>query len=175
MVVKIQVLTSDDWPLWRELRLAALTEAPYAFASRLEDWQGSGDREERWRGRLAIPRSQNIVAFLDEEPVGMASGVPTDDAGVAELISMWVRPTARGRGVGESLIASVRDWAKRLGAECLRLQVHEANSFASSLYHRCGFRGNSETSGAQQDGGKREKTMTLPLNNASSARGGRAQ
>lgn len=53
------MLTPDDWPIWRELRLAALAEAPQAFGSRLADWQGEGDREERWRDRLSIPGSCN--------------------------------------------------------------------------------------------------------------------
>jgi hypothetical protein len=62
----------------------------------LADWQGEGDRAERWRDRLELPGSYNVVALLDEQPVGMASGVPADEPGVVELISMWVSPMARG-------------------------------------------------------------------------------
>lgn len=51
-VIELRVLTPDHWPAWRELRLAALAEAPYAFGSRLADWQGDRDREQRWRDRL---------------------------------------------------------------------------------------------------------------------------
>jgi hypothetical protein len=94
-VIKLRVLSPDDWQVWRRLRLAALAEAPYAFGSRLADWQGEGDRAERWRDRLALPGSYNVVALLDEQPVGMASGVPADELGVVELISMWVSPPAR--------------------------------------------------------------------------------
>ncbi|MFD0788733.1 GNAT family N-acetyltransferase, partial [Micromonospora azadirachtae] len=94
-MIDIRLLTPDDWKLWREVRLAALAEAPYAFGSRLSDWQGDGDREERWRSRLEIPGSHNLVAELGGRPVGQASGAPTATAGVAELISMWVHPQAR--------------------------------------------------------------------------------
>ena len=64
-VIELRVLSPDDWRVWRELRLAALAEAPEAFGSRLADWRGDGDREERWRDRLTIPGSCNFVALLD--------------------------------------------------------------------------------------------------------------
>jgi GNAT superfamily N-acetyltransferase len=133
------VLTPDDWPIWRELRLAALAEAPQAFGSRLADWQGDGDREERWRDRLSIPGSYNLVALADGKPAGMASGVPGDEPGVAELISMWVSPAARGRGVGGRLVAAVEQWARQAGAGVLKLAVTESNANARGLYLRSGF------------------------------------
>jgi GNAT superfamily N-acetyltransferase len=140
----LRVLTPDDWPVWRELRLAALAEAPQAFGSRLADWQGQGDREERWRGRLSIPGSYNVVALVDGSPAGMVSGIPDDEPGVAELISMWVSPAARGRGVGGQLIAAVEQWARQAGAGVLRLCVYEGNASARALYLRAGFTGTGE-------------------------------
>jgi GNAT superfamily N-acetyltransferase len=138
-VIDLRVLTPDDWRLWRDLRLAALAEAPYAFGSRLADWQGDGDREERWRSRLAMPGWYNAVAEADGRPAGMASGVPTGDPLVSELIAMWVRPEARGRGVGDALIAAVAAWARASGAAQLRLAVYEQNTAAALLYRRNGF------------------------------------
>lgn len=138
-MVETRALTPDDWPLWRALRLAALTEAPHAFGARLADWQGEGDDETRWRARLSIPGARDFVATLEGVPVGMASGVPSEEEGVAELISMWVSPTARGKGVADHLVTAVEHWATESAAKRLRLAVFPANTHALSLYRRHGF------------------------------------
>ncbi|OMI39822.1 GNAT family N-acetyltransferase [Streptomyces sparsogenes] len=146
-MIELRVLTADDWPLWRELRLAALADAPYAFGSRLADWQGEGDREERWRARLEIPGSYNVVAVLDGKAVGMASGVPGPRAGVVELISMWVDSHARGRGVAGHLVRAVEEWGLEAGAEVLRLNVMPDNARALAFYRRVGL-----TEAGEEDG-----------------------
>jgi ribosomal protein S18 acetylase RimI-like enzyme len=162
-VLELRVLTPDDWPVWRELRLAALAEAPYAFGASLADWQGDGDREERWRGRLGLAGSYNVVAVLDGRPVGMATGVPAGPPGVVELISMWVSPAARGRGVGDRLVAAVTAWAQQVGATEVRLAVVEDNAAAEALYRRTGFTDTGELGDLMPDGVRRERIMARPL------------
>lgn len=162
-MVELHALTPDDWSIWRQLRLAALAEAPHAFGSRLADWQGDGDRAERWRARLSIPGAYDVVALLDGEPVGMASGVPTDEPGMVELISMWVAPVGRGRGVGDKLVRDVERWARRLDAEVLRLSVADGNAPAAGLYERHGFAYTGEVGGLMPDGVRRERVMAKAL------------
>ncbi|MFI6232962.1 GNAT family N-acetyltransferase [Micromonospora sp. NPDC050784] len=159
-MIEIRVLTPDDWPTWRELRLAALTEAPGAFGSRLADWQGDGDREQRWRDRLSIPGSHNLVAVLDGRPVGMSSGTPTADPLTMDLISMWVHPDARGKGVADRLVDEVAQWARERGASQLRLNVRVDNARAKALYHRAGFTLSDEPDSLTPDG---EQVMLRPL------------
>jgi len=132
----LRVLSDDDWKLWRELRLAALAEAPYAFGSTLAGWQDAG--EEQWRDRLRIPGARDLVACLDGDPVGMASGVPAGDDAI-EIISVWVSPAGRGHGVGDALIDAIAGWAAESGATTLRLSVRPANAAAIRLYERAGF------------------------------------
>lgn len=158
-MVEVRILSPDDWMTWRRLRLAALSEAPDAFGARLADWVGDGDREERWRGRLAIPGSHNVVAMLDDRGVGMASGVPTSHDGVVELISMWVAPEARGRGVGDLLVQDIEQWARTNGARALRLSVAENNVQAAALYERQGFQYTGELGDLMADGVHRERVM----------------
>ncbi len=138
-MIEIRVVGADDWQLWRVLRLDALAGAPEAFGSKLADWQGSGDREDRWRARLSIPGAVDFVAFLDGEPVGMASGVPDADPAIVELISMWVSPAARSKQVADRLVEAVELAAVRRGAVLLRLSVVRENAVALQLYQRHGF------------------------------------
>ncbi|GHH78749.1 hypothetical protein GCM10018793_30050 [Streptomyces sulfonofaciens] len=161
-MIETRILTADDWRTWRELRLAALTEAPDAFGARLADWQGDGDREERWRARLAIPGSHNITAVLDGRPAGMVSGVPGPRGDTAELISLWVGPEARGRGVGDHLIQEVERWALRCGVGVLRLAVAPGNTHAGALYRRHGFAATDEP-GDEMASGEREIIMVKYL------------
>ncbi|MGI8701483.1 MAG: GNAT family N-acetyltransferase [Nocardioidaceae bacterium] len=162
-VLVIRELLPDDWAVWRRLRLDALAEAPHAFAARLADWQGENDDEGRWRSRLSIPGAFNVVAVLDDQPVGMASGVPTDDDSMIEIISMWVAPATRGRGVGDALMDAVEQRGRAMGVHTLRLRVAEDNRTAAKLYQRKGFRFTGERGDVMPDGTGREAVMVKQL------------
>ncbi len=137
-MVEVRALTPEDWRLWREVRLAALSEAPGAFRSTLAYWSGDGDTESRWRARLRdVPL--NLVALEDNSPIGQASGAVLDGGALSELISMWVAPAARGSGVADALVDAVAEWAQSLGASAVRTSVRRANERAIHFYLRAGF------------------------------------
>jgi ribosomal protein S18 acetylase RimI-like enzyme len=159
-MIDVRTVVADDWQRWRDLRLAALADAPQAFGSRLADWRDAA--EDRWRERLSIPGSVNLVAWLDGEPVGMASGVP-EPGGAAELISMWVAPPGRGHGVGDALVRRVVQWAAASGARELRLSVADGNDPAAGLYRRNGFELTGELGDLMPDGVHREHVMARRL------------
>ena len=117
------------------MRLSALEEAPHAFGSVLADWQGAGDTERRWRDRLDDV-ALNVIAYLDGRPAGMVSGSASGAPGTVELLSMWVAPFARGRGVGDALVEAVLRWAGRQGAWRVVLEVAAGNRPAVGLYLR---------------------------------------
>ena len=132
--VEIATLGPEDWELFREIRLRALREAPYAFGSRYADWVDAP--ESRWRDRVAnVPL--NLVARRGDELLGMASGVLVGEDG-AGLISMWVDPAARGSGVGAALVETVVAWAAAAGRTTY-LMVRSDNTRAIAAYVRAGF------------------------------------
>lgn len=138
--VRLERLGPDDWPRWREIRLAALRNAPTAFGS-------SSEREERrtgeeWRAWLAPDRGLTVLAVDDGgRPVGLVGGYrPAELPDAVELVSMWVAPSARGRGIGDLLVREVVAWAREEGAAEVLLWVTRANEVAHALYERHGFR-----------------------------------
>ena len=83
---------------------------------------------------------ERYVAELDGHVVGTASGGESGYSRAASLTSLWVDPSARGSGVGDSLIAAVTAWARDAGYQQLMLWVTEGNTNAETLYQRHGFR-----------------------------------
>jgi len=133
------MLSPDDWQVWRSLRLAALADAPGAFGSTLAAWTGHGDTEQRWRGRLATV-ALNVCLTVEDQPAGMVSATAPDREGAVELISLWVAPFARGRGVGDAALDCVVAWAHaEFGDVSVVLSVKTANTPAIQLYGRHGF------------------------------------
>jgi GNAT superfamily N-acetyltransferase len=133
-VVVFQV-TEDSWQELRDVRLAALADAPAAFGSSLRREQDFD--EARWR---AWTRSATLfMAFAGGSPVGMAAGVSGQSTAERKLVAMWVDPAWRGRNAASKLLSSVVDWAESDGSKLLRLWVAEDNESARRLYQGRGF------------------------------------
>jgi GNAT superfamily N-acetyltransferase len=138
--ISVRQVAEDEWRLWRELRLAALEEAPYAFGSTHAETLGRDEAWWRswWTDQVAGAR---FIVTRDGSPAGMcALCYPQDSGGLPLLISMWVAPEARGSGVAPALLAAVEDWARDAGDEALLLDVVGDNRAASRLYERSGYR-----------------------------------
>jgi len=138
-MVTVRAAGAGDWELVRDVRLAALRDSPDAFASTYA--REAAYTEEQWRGWFS-DRFALFLADLDDRaepggPAGLAGVYDRDD--VAGLLSMWVRPDARGRGVGEALMSAAAGWASARGRDALYLWVAEANEPARRLYERHGF------------------------------------
>jgi ribosomal protein S18 acetylase RimI-like enzyme len=158
-MVTIDVLGPDDWRVWREVRLAALAEAPHVFGSTLAGWTGDGDREDRWRGRLtSVPYNAVAREVATGAAVGQIGAVAAaaDPDGRVELISLWVAPAARGEGVGDALVAAVCAWA---ADAAVVLRVYDDNAPAARLYARHGFVAIGDERG---DDDRRELVLVRP-------------
>jgi GNAT superfamily N-acetyltransferase len=162
--VDMRRLSPDDWAEMRDIRLTALQEAPNAFGSTYA--REAAFAETDWRGRLERPTAVTYLAahtdFADG-PVGIAGGYVNPETGLSELVAMWVRPEARGRGVGVELVETVVTWAKSLGVDRIQLWVAEVNPAALKLYERCGFTLTGERGELPHNESVTELRMVRPL------------
>ena len=72
--------------------------------------------------------------------LGMIRGAAHDsDPMAGYLISMWVAPTGRRRGIGAALVDEVIAWARKHGFLRLFLDVGADNIAARALYESRGF------------------------------------
>jgi GNAT superfamily N-acetyltransferase len=160
-VIDIREIAPDDWQVMRDIRLEALREAPYAFGSTYA--REASFAEEQWRGWIS-DRTVGYLAYLPglAEPAGLA-GVYIEDDGSAELVSMWVRPAARGRKAGEALVEAAAGWAAAKGLAALNLWVAEPNHAARRLYERLSFTETGERQPLPSDPDVTEIRMSRPL------------
>jgi GNAT superfamily N-acetyltransferase len=110
-MTELRTVGADDWQAMRDIRLDALREAPYAFASTYA--QEAAYPEQTWRERATSGNS--IVAYLPElgrGPMGLVASIQVVP-GELELVSMWVRPQARGRQVASALVEAIVERARR--------------------------------------------------------------
>lgn len=81
--------------------------------------------------------SQSPHVFLITEPEGFLMG--RSIAGEAEILTLAVAPSARGKGIGASLVQRFCQTARADGALTAFLEVSAQNEGAMRLYHREGF------------------------------------
>ncbi len=137
-LIEAVAVRPDDWRRWRRLRLTALAQAPEAFAEPLAAWTGGGDTEARWRARLtAMPL--NVVLTVDGRDAGMVSATWPTARGRVDLVSLWVAPWARGRGIGDVAVQEVLAWTRDQRGSGVVLSVRASNDRAIALYRRNGL------------------------------------
>ena len=161
---EIRQAAQHDWAALRQVRLAALAEAPDAFSSTLD--REIERPEQFWLDRIAA--WPQFIAWAGGEPVGIvgAFAEPAADDGNANagsqanagaagqdgcsgvaggrgswhLVSMWVSPQVRGLGIADDLVAAVIAYTRADGAKRLTLWVTDVNARAIAFYDRMGFR-----------------------------------
>ena len=133
----VRPLVEDDWVTLRAIRLEALGESPSSFGSTLA--RETAFTDELWRERARGSATTRLfLAWKDEAPVGIA-GLFDEGDGTAQIVSVWVRPAHRGRGVARALTTATVRFAGERGFGILRLWVTDGNDVARTLYEHLGF------------------------------------
>jgi ribosomal protein S18 acetylase RimI-like enzyme len=163
-MVHIHPITPANATLFREIRLRALQDSPAAFASTYAREAAFDDAE--WARRVQVWNGDQGIGFLaiDEGvPCGIA-GALLETPAQAQLVSMWIAPDYRQRGVGRSLVESVVAWADLRGLHLITLMVTSVNESALRFYERLGFTRTGRTEPYPNDPALFEWEMARSLN-----------
>ena len=91
-------------------------------------------------GRYAPPHGRLYLARIDGEIAGCVALRKLED-GVCEMKRLYLRESARGKGVGLALIEKLIEDAKAIGYMRMRLDTHPPKmGKAVSIYEAHGFR-----------------------------------
>lgn len=86
---------------------------------------------------LCVPEITLFLATEGNQAVGCVALKRAEAYG--EVKSFFVDPGARGRGVGQALLAHIEDVARGAGFAWLRLETGTGLDAAARLYRSCGF------------------------------------
>jgi GNAT superfamily N-acetyltransferase len=115
----IRAATAEDRKLVKELRAEFEAEVPF------ELWDDD-DEDYEWTHVLLA----DDVGFAALDRKG-------DKTWLLDIL--YVRPAARGSGLGVELLRAAAEYLQSQGAETLALEVLESNTGAKRLYDRLGF------------------------------------
>ena len=79
---------------------------------------------------VAVDEAQNIIGY---------AGVFAPGGAEADVLTVGVIPSQRGKGVARQLMALITDWAKQQGSIAMMLEVKVDNTEAIGLYESLGY------------------------------------
>lgn len=137
MLIDYRVLTMEDIPAYRQLRLESLQINPECFGSNYEQ-----EREKKilfFEEHIAS-QSEHLMlgAFSQDTLTGLCGLIALDDEKYM-LVGMYVTPQYRGFGIAGQLICQAQAMLVNSTRSAMILTVYEGNNAAIGLYEQAGF------------------------------------
>lgn len=122
--------------------LAAVADLFREFAASLPiklDYQGFEEELAALPGKYVPPQGEIFLAKgAAGEVYGCVAVRPLGD-GICEMKRMYVRPSARGMGVGRRLGEAILAWSREAGYREMYLDTHVSLTAAKAMYLSLGF------------------------------------
>lgn len=141
-MIDVRLLTPDEWPLYKEMRLKSLLQDPQVFSIRHEVEVAYED--DAWRKELANPNFGIFGVFADGKIVGMTAILvhikkdPTKQT--AKLWGSWLEKPWRGKGLSVPMYEARIDWArKHPTVRRITVSHRESNSASKAANQKHGF------------------------------------
>ena len=106
----------------------------------------------QYRHHILSDSARVLIAVDANGLLGKAVVFFRRNSDAARLYSIAVADAARGRGLGEALLAAVERAARARGCRRLRLEVRQDSAGAIRLYERLGYRRFGAYPGFYEDG-----------------------
>jgi len=97
-------------------------------------WSASQYKEE-----FSSPTRHFVVAVDAEQNIVGYAGVFAPGGAEADVLTVGVIPSHRGKGIARQLMALITDWAKQQGSIAMMLEVKVDNLEAIGLYESLGY------------------------------------
>ena len=158
---RVEVLTENNWPRLRNIRLAALNTDPDAFLSTYERETAYGER--RWRQEFS--RGEWNVMLASGQDVGIvgATREPGTPPHECHLEFLWIAPHSRRAGIATMLLRTVLDRLRDSGVRTVWLWILNGNDPAMRLYQQFGFQRTNKLQPLPDNPARTEERMRLRL------------
>jgi len=120
-----RVATAFDLPVFVSLDKELFPYSP---------WSASQYKEE-----FSSPTRHFVVAVDDAQNIIGYAGVFAPGAAEADVLTVGVVPSQRGKGIARQLMALLTDWAGQQGSTAMMLEVKVDNLEAIGLYESLGY------------------------------------
>jgi ribosomal-protein-alanine N-acetyltransferase len=97
-------------------------------------WSASQYKEE-----FSSPTRHFVVALDDAQSIIGYAGVFAPGGAEADVLTVGVIPSQRGKGIARQLMGLITDWAKQQGSTAMMLEVKVDNTEAIGLYESLGY------------------------------------
>lgn len=137
-------LDPSRWAEYKALRLESLVAEPYAFLGTFVEESAYGDSV--WQERLINAQLPNSNMMLFAERAGIVVGMigilcshNEKNKHIARIVSFFVTPAERGKGIGKALLEKAIAAIQERGCTKIALDVTVTQVSAIQLYESLGF------------------------------------
>ncbi len=124
-MITYRVANSFDLPVFVSLDKELFPYSP---------WSTSQYKEE-----FSSPTRHLVVEVDAEQNIVGYAGVFAPGGAEADVLTVGVIPSQRGKGIAKALMALITDWAKEQGSIAMMLEVKVDNAEAIGLYQSLGY------------------------------------
>jgi ribosomal-protein-alanine N-acetyltransferase len=124
-MITYRVATAFDLPVFASMDKELFPYSPWSSSQYKEEFSSP----TRYFV-VAVDAAQNIVGY---------AGVFAPGGAEADVLTVGVAPTHRGKGIARKLMATITDWAGQQGSTAMMLEVKIDNLEAIGLYESLGY------------------------------------